>query len=46
MIISSHVLHEVDIISDQVILLSDGYVMAEGKIQACGARSRSTRCRS
>ena len=33
LIISSHVLHEVDVISDQVILLSNGYVVAEGKIQ-------------
>jgi ABC-2 type transport system ATP-binding protein len=32
-IISSHILHEVDIISDQVILLSTGYVVAEGQIQ-------------
>jgi ABC-2 type transport system ATP-binding protein len=32
-IISSHVLHEVDVISDQVVLLSNGYVVAEGKIQ-------------
>ena len=32
-IISSHILHEVDQISDQVILLSYGYVVAEGKIQ-------------
>lgn len=32
-IISSHILHEVDVISDQVILLSNGYVVAEGKIQ-------------
>lgn len=32
-IISSHVLHEVDVISDQVILLSNGYVVAEGQIQ-------------
>ena len=31
-IVSSHVLHEVDLISDQVILLSNGYVMAEGQI--------------
>src|SRR5258707_14059869 len=31
-IISSHILHEVDAISDQVILLSDGYVVAEGPI--------------
>lgn len=34
LIISSHVLHEVDIISDQVILLSSGYVVAEGQIKA------------
>lgn len=32
-IISSHILHEVDIISDQVVLLSNGYVVAEGQIQ-------------
>jgi ABC-2 type transport system ATP-binding protein len=31
-IVSSHVLHEVDMISDQVILLSGGYVVAEGQI--------------
>lgn len=31
-IISSHVLHEVDKISDQVVLMSYGYVIAEGKI--------------
>ena len=31
-IVSSHVLHEVDLISDQVILLSNGYVVAEGQI--------------
>ncbi|HLW78928.1 MAG TPA: ABC transporter ATP-binding protein, partial [Terriglobia bacterium] len=34
LIISSHVLHEVDLISDQVVLLSNGYVVAEGKIQS------------
>jgi ABC-2 type transport system ATP-binding protein len=33
-ILSSHVLHEVDIISDQVILMSGGYVAAEGNIHA------------
>jgi ABC-2 type transport system ATP-binding protein len=32
-IISSHILHEVDAISDHVILLSSGYVVAEGQIQ-------------
>jgi ABC-2 type transport system ATP-binding protein len=31
-ILSSHILHEVDAISDQVILLSGGYVVAEGQI--------------
>jgi ABC-2 type transport system ATP-binding protein len=32
-IISSHILHEVDMISDQVVLLSNGYVVAEGNIR-------------
>jgi ABC-2 type transport system ATP-binding protein len=32
-IVSSHVLHEVDTISDQVVLLANGYVVAEGQIQ-------------
>lgn len=36
-IISSHVLHEVDKISDQVVLMSYGYVVAEGQIH--GVRS-------
>jgi ABC-2 type transport system ATP-binding protein len=36
-VISSHVLHEVDKISDQVVLMSYGYVVAEGQIQ--GVRS-------
>ena len=36
-IVSSHILHEVDRISDQVIFLSHGYVVAEGQIQ--GVRS-------
>ena len=36
-LVSSHILHEVDRISDQVILLSQGYVVAEGEIQ--GVRS-------
>ena len=36
-IVSSHILHEVDMISDQVILLSSGYVVAEGQIK--GVRS-------
>ena len=33
LIISSHILHEVDQISDQVVLLSFGYVVAEGQIR-------------
>jgi ABC-2 type transport system ATP-binding protein len=33
-IISSHILHEVDFISDQVILLNEGYVVAEGNIRS------------
>jgi ABC-2 type transport system ATP-binding protein len=33
-IVSSHVLHEVDLFSDQVIILSAGYVVAEGQIRA------------
>jgi ABC-2 type transport system ATP-binding protein len=37
LIVSSHILHEVDLISDQVILLNEGYVVAEGDIQ--GVRS-------
>ncbi len=32
-IISSHILHEVDMISDRVIIMSNGYVVAEGDIQ-------------
>src|SRR5258707_12616748 len=33
-ILSSHIRHEVDAISDQVILLSNGYVVAEGAIHS------------
>jgi ABC-2 type transport system ATP-binding protein len=32
-VISSHIMHEVDIISDRVIMMSGGYVVAEGDIQ-------------
>jgi ABC-2 type transport system ATP-binding protein len=32
-ILSSHVLQEVDVISDQVVLISNGMVVAEGKIR-------------
>ncbi len=31
-IVSSHILHEVDLISDQVVLLNGGYIVAEGEI--------------
>jgi ABC-2 type transport system ATP-binding protein len=31
-LVSSHILHEVDRVSDRVILLSGGYVVAEGRI--------------
>jgi ABC-2 type transport system ATP-binding protein len=31
-IVSSHILHEVDRISDQVVFLSNGYVVAEGQV--------------
>ncbi|MDA8020553.1 MAG: ABC transporter ATP-binding protein [Thermoanaerobaculia bacterium] len=37
LVISSHILHEVDMISDQVVLLSGGYVVAEGDVD--GVRS-------
>jgi ABC-2 type transport system ATP-binding protein len=32
LIISSHILHEVDVLSDRVILLNNGYVVAEGNV--------------
>jgi ABC-2 type transport system ATP-binding protein len=32
-IVSSHILHEVDLISDSVIMMSNGYIVAEGEIQ-------------
>ena len=31
-IISSHILHEVDMMSDRVVLLNNGYIVAEGNI--------------
>jgi ABC-2 type transport system ATP-binding protein len=31
-LVSSHILHEVDLISDQVVMLNGGYVVAEGDI--------------
>ncbi len=32
-ILSSHILHEIDMISDHVILINSGYIVAEGDIQ-------------
>src|SRR5262245_14352485 len=32
-IVSSHILHEVDIISDSMVMMSNGYIVAEGEIQ-------------
>jgi ABC-2 type transport system ATP-binding protein len=32
LVISSHILHEVDMMSDRVILLNNGYIVAEGAI--------------
>jgi len=39
-IISSHILHEVDAISDQVVMLSNGYVVAEGPIHSLRSEIR------
>ena len=33
LIISSHILHEVDLISDRVVLLNSGYLVAEGDVE-------------
>ena len=40
-VVSSHILHEVDMISDTVVLLNNGYVVAEGDIR--GVRSEMER---
>jgi ABC-2 type transport system ATP-binding protein len=40
-LLSSHVLHEVDRISDRVILMSGGYVVAEGQIQGVRGEMQS-----
>ncbi|MCB0216292.1 MAG: ABC transporter ATP-binding protein [Caldilineae bacterium] len=40
LIISSHILHEVDMLSDQVVLMNQGYVIAEGDIR--GVRGEVT----
>ncbi len=39
-LVSSHILHEVDMVSDRVILLNNGYVVAEGEVQ--GVRGEIT----
>ena len=39
LIISSHILHEVDMMSDRVVLLNNGYVVAEGAIHGCARRN-------
>jgi len=36
-VISSHILHEVDMISDRIVMMSNGYIVAEGNIE--GVRS-------
>ena len=33
LIISSHILHEVDMMSDRVVLMNNGYVVAEGEVR-------------
>jgi ABC-2 type transport system ATP-binding protein len=33
LILSSHILHEVDMISDRVVLINNGYVLAEGEVR-------------
>jgi ABC-2 type transport system ATP-binding protein len=32
LIISSHILHEVDMMSDRVVLINNGYILAEGAV--------------
>jgi ABC-2 type transport system ATP-binding protein len=43
-IISSHILHEVDRLSDQVVLLSHGYVVAEGADSRGAGRGARSAC--
>jgi ABC-type Na+ transport system ATPase subunit NatA len=45
LIISSHILHEVDMMSDSVVLIHNGYVVAEGEVTACAMRSKNIRFR-
>ena len=39
-VVSSHILHEVDQISDHVVMMSHGYVVAEGRIQSVRSEIR------
>jgi ABC-2 type transport system ATP-binding protein len=41
LILSSHILHEIDLLSDNVVLLKQGYVVAEGKIREVRSEIRS-----
>jgi ABC-2 type transport system ATP-binding protein len=41
LLISSHVLHEADLISDRVVLLKGGYVVADGNISAVRSEMRA-----
>ncbi len=40
LLISSHILHEVDMLSDRVVFISNGYIVAEGQIE--GVRNEVT----
>jgi ABC-2 type transport system ATP-binding protein len=39
-VISSHILHEVDMVSDRVVLINNGYVVAEGDIRSVRGEMR------
>ncbi len=41
-LISSHILHEVDLISDRVVLLNGGYVVAEGDVAGIQGESQES----
>ena len=43
MLISSHILHEVDLLSDRVILISNGYIVAEGEVPGMRAEVAEVR---
>ena len=42
-LISSHILHEVDLLSDRVILISNGYIVAEGEVHGMRAEVAEVR---